>query len=157
VAVDVDTLPRPVTLPPPASQVPPAATPVALASARDLDWGQLVDDLPLAGLARELARNSALAGFDGHLARLVVAPQYERLAARRHVDTLQAALSEHFGQAVRIDVTVAVDERLATPSQQQLAAAAARQREAEEAVAQDPKVAALRAAFDATIEDVSAR
>ena len=74
----------------------------APAPARELDWSRTVEELPLAGLARELARNSALAHFDGHIVQLVVAPQFERLVAQRHIETLQTALAEALGAATRM-------------------------------------------------------
>jgi hypothetical protein len=46
---------------------------------------------------------------------------------------------------------------LTTPSQQRSAEREQRQREAEATIANDPHVRILRDAFDASIEDVSAR
>ena len=121
------------------------------------DWAQIVDELVVVGLARELARNSAVAQFDGRRLDLVIAPQFEKLAARRHVDTLQAALAEKFASPMVVNVTVGSDAHLNTPSQQQLAASLERQRRAEADIDADPNVRALRDAFSATIEDVSGR
>ena len=121
------------------------------------DWAQIVDELVVAGLARELARNSAVAQFDGRRLCLVIAPQFEKLAARRHVETLQAALAEKFASPMVVNVTVGGDAHLSTPSQQQLAASTERQRRAEADIDADPNVRALREAFSATIEDVSGR
>jgi len=121
------------------------------------DWAQVVDGLTVVGLARELARNSAVAHFDGRRLDLIIAPQFEKLAARRHVDTLQAALADKYAGEIIINVTVGTDASLSTPSQQQLAAAEERQRRAEADIEADPNVRALRDAFGATIEDVSGR
>ena len=121
------------------------------------DWAQIVDELVVVGLARELARNSAVAQFDGRRLDLVIAPQFEKLAARRHVDTLRAALAEKFASPMVVNVTVGSDAHLNTPSQQQLAASLERQRRAEADIDADPNVRALRDAFSATIEDVSGR
>jgi DNA polymerase-3 subunit gamma/tau len=145
---------------PPAAAVvePPApsATPRAALPAH-FDWAQVVDELTVVGLARELARNSAVAHFDGRRLDLVIAPQFEKLAARRHVDTLQAALADKYSGEIVINVTVSSDSALSTPSQQQLAAAADKQRRAEADIDADPNVRALRDTFGATIEDVSGR
>ena len=132
-------------------------TPVATAAATALDWTLTSESLGLAGLPRELARNSALARFDGRVVELVIAPQFERLAQRRHIETLQSALSEHLGRDIRVDVRIEHDEQLQTPSQQRGAEAEQRQRDAEASIANDPHVRMLRDTFDATIEDVSAR
>ncbi len=121
------------------------------------DWAQVVDELTVVGLARELARNSAITQFDGRRLELIIAPQYEKLAARRHVDTLQAALADKYSGEIVVHVTVGTDVNLSTPSQQQLAAAGERQRRAEADIDADPNVRALRDAFGATIEDVTGR
>ena len=121
------------------------------------DWAQVVDELVVVGLARELARNSAVTSFDGRRIDLVIAPQFEKLAARRHVETLQAALTEKFANPMVVNVSVGKDAQLSTPSQQQIAADAERQRRAEADIDADPNVQALRDAFGATIEDVTAR
>ena len=142
----------PVDVAPP---LPPPSTPLPLPG--QLDWAQVVDELVVVGLARELARNSALAQFDGRRLDLVIAPQFEKLAARRHVDTLQAALTEKFASEMVVNVTVGSDTQLSTPSQQQLAAGVERQRRAEADIEADPTVRALRDVFSATIEDVSGR
>ncbi len=134
-----------------------AANPLAWQPGQTLDWSRIVDESGLTGLARELARNSALASFDGALLKLVVAPQYERLAAQRLVETLQNALVAALACPLRVTVTVAQGDGLTTPSEQQLAAAAARQRRAETEIGSDPNVLALQHAFGATIEDVSSR
>ncbi|MEQ9062522.1 MAG: DNA polymerase III subunit gamma/tau [Gammaproteobacteria bacterium] len=122
-----------------------------------LDWTVTVDSLAIVGLARELARNSALTGCAGDVLHLAIAPQFDRLAQRRHIETLEAALAAHLGRAVRLDVRVTDDATLQTPTQQRSAEAAARQREAEAAIDGDPNVRVLRDTFDAVVEEVSAR
>ena len=131
------------------------SSPLPLAG--QFDWAQIVDELVVVGLARELARNSAVAKFDGRRVDLVIAPQFEKLAARRHVETLQAALTEKFASQMVVNVSVGNDAQLSTPSQQQVAANTERQRRAEADIEADPNVQALRDAFGATIEDVTGR
>ena len=123
----------------------------------DLEWDQLVTDLEVVGLVRELARNSALASFEDGVVELVIAPQFEKLAARRHLESLQAALGKQLGRNIVVRLNVARDDSLTTPSQLALAANEERQRKAEAEMESDPNVKAMRDAFDATIEDVSAR
>lgn len=123
----------------------------------EMDWNQLIEEIGLVGLPRELARNSALAAFDGRSVSLILSPQFEKLAQRRHVEALGAALSVRHGSDVSVDISIRDDESVMTPSAQREAEAAARQREAEQAIEADPNVQALRDRFGATIEDVSAR
>ena len=148
-------VPQPLAAEPPPVAAPRATGPANLPA--QFDWAQVVDELTVVGLARELARNSAVAQFDGRRIDLVIAPQFEKLAARRHVETLQAALADKYSGEIVINVTVGNDAGLSTPSQQQLAAAEQRQRRAEADIDADPNVRALRDAFGATIEDVSGR
>ncbi len=144
----------PAAAPDVADETPPPA-PQALPET--FDWGQVVEELGVVGLARELARNSAVAARDGTRIELVVSPQFEKLAQRRHVETLQAALAGRYGQDFHLSVRTAEDSGLMTPSEQRSAAAEQRQREAEAEIESDPNVRALRDNFGATIEDVSAR
>ena len=123
----------------------------------DSDWTMLVDTLELAGLARELARNSALAARRDAVFELVIAPQFEKLAQRRHVETLESALGTRIGTPARVNVTIAERDDLRTPSEQRSEEAAARQQQAEATIADDPLVKNLQNTFDATIENVSAR
>ena len=71
-----------------------------------LDWNSCIEELGLSGLPRELARNSAVAAFDGRRLELVVAPQFEKLAQRRHIDNLAAALGSARGSEVVVEVRV---------------------------------------------------
>ena len=150
-ASPVQATPAETTVSTPASPAPAAVL------SGDLDWGQLVTDLEVVGLVRELARNSAFASFENGVVELVIAPQFEKLAARRHVESLQAALGKQLGRNIVVRLNVARDDSLTTPSQLALAANEERQRKAEAEMENDPNVKAMRDAFDATIEDVSAR
>ena len=135
----------------PASTAVPAAIPTSLAA---LDWTNLVDALPLVGLARELARNSAVNEFDGKALTLVVAPQYEKLAQQRHLDTLSSALATHLGQRIRVQVLIQAEARTRTPSAEREAEREARQRAAEQTIDADPNVQMLREKFAAEVESV---
>jgi DNA polymerase-3 subunit gamma/tau len=156
-ATAVAAIPSAATARAAAATAAPPPRPAAPTAPATFDWARTVDELNLVGLARELARNSALVNFDGVRLELAIAPQFERLAARRHVDNLSAALGERLGRAIQLKVAVVAGDGFNTPSQLEQAAAQARQRQAEDAIAQDPTVQALRDAFDATIEDVSER
>ncbi|MFC4278435.1 DNA polymerase III subunit gamma/tau [Achromobacter aloeverae] len=103
-------------------------------------WPALAAQLPVTGLAAEVARQSEWAGLHGDLVRL-------RLAVRTLVDSaskqrLQTVLCEHFGQAVRLEVEFGVtgDGTAHAVAQHERAA---RQQAAEEAAVADPFVQAL--------------
>jgi hypothetical protein len=106
---------------------------------------------------RELARNSAISKRGADFIELVVAPQFEKLAARQHVDALESALQSALNRQLSLVVTVSSDNPLGTPSQQKKKANEVREREIKAELEHDPNVRALRAEFDATIEEVSVR
>ncbi len=84
------------------------ATPVAAASggapSRDFDgdWLKLVSLLPLAAMARELARHSVLASWDKGLFKLALPQDKRPLATQK--ERLAGTLSEYFGRAVKIEI-----------------------------------------------------
>jgi len=82
----------------------------AVAPAREVkfdgDWPALVRQLKLSGLPQQLARQSELKQFDGRQMQLAVAPSARHLSEKSYQDKLAAALSEHFGQPIRLDITV---------------------------------------------------
>jgi DNA polymerase-3 subunit gamma/tau len=85
----------------PKPQAPPASS-----AASDSSWPELVQQLPVTGAARELARNAELGRREGPLFELVVPKGKAYLAERNYVDKLKAALEQHLGSAVSVKVAV---------------------------------------------------
>jgi DNA polymerase-3 subunit gamma/tau len=81
----------------------PAAKPKAANSG---DWPQLVRELAVTGAARELARNAELRRQESGVYELVVPKAKAYLADRAYVDKLKAALDQHLGATVRVNVSV---------------------------------------------------
>jgi DNA polymerase-3 subunit gamma/tau len=69
-------------------------------------WPELVQQLPVTGAARELARNAELKKRDGSSFELVVPKAKAYLAERSYVDKLKSALEQHLGGAVSVKVSV---------------------------------------------------
>jgi len=66
------------------------------------DWPKLVTQLPLTGVAAELARQSEWLGADGDSIRLRMAiPTLAETSARARLCTI---LSEHFGAVIQLDI-----------------------------------------------------
>jgi DNA polymerase-3 subunit gamma/tau len=65
-----------------------------------------VQQLPVTGAARELARNAELKKRDGSSFELVVPKAKAYLAERSYVDKLKSALERHLGGAVSVKVSV---------------------------------------------------
>jgi len=111
-------------------------------------WPALAAKLPVTGLAAELARQSEWLGVQEDQVRLRVAVR--TLAATAGKQRLRTVLSEHFGAVVQLDVEFgATGEETAHAVAQ--AERAARQKQAEEAVQQDPFVQALIGEFGAQL------
>ena len=137
----------------------PAPEPVAVPSvpapsiAFDGDWAALLNQLKLGGQARMLAVHSELEGFDGDRLRLRVPIEHKHLAEKSYQDKLREALSTHFVRAMQLSVSL-VEGQANTPVRQQNEARAARQVEAETAIANDPFVQDLVQQFDARVLEV---
>jgi DNA polymerase-3 subunit gamma/tau len=69
-------------------------------------WPELVQQLSVAGAARELARNAELQRREGNTFELVVPKAKAYLAERQYADKLKAALEQHLGASVIIKVSV---------------------------------------------------
>ncbi len=82
---------------------PPGGGSQAVASREfDGDWLKLVAALPLAALARELARHSVLISFEKSLVKLALPQDKRPLATQK--ERLAGTLSEYFGRPLKIDI-----------------------------------------------------
>jgi len=119
------------------STTPPPLVPVPLGEV----WGQTVNQLvaaeAVAALTRELGLQSELRSQDGSLWTLRVERESLNQAAAR--EKLQAALQTHVGDA-GLKLVVEVGPVTDTPARRNGAAAAERQRAAEEMIQNDPLV-----------------
>jgi len=117
------------------------------------DWPALAAELPLKGVAHQLAFNSELTMLDGETLKLVVpVPQYADTA---QVAKLKSALHERLGRPV--DVRVEVGPARRTAAAIEAAARAQRQRDAEREIGADPFVRSLIRDFGASIVPGSIR
>ncbi|MDR5813650.1 DNA polymerase III subunit gamma/tau [Caballeronia sp. LZ033] len=112
-----------------------------------LEWAALAVDLPLKGVAYQLAFNSELTACDASSLTLAVPVQMYTDAA--HVAKLKAALAEKLGRALEVNVNVGPARR--TAAALDAAARARRQQEAEQEITQDPFVQSLIRDFGASI------
>ncbi len=98
----------------------------------DGDWHKLATSLPLAAMAKELARHSVLLGYENNVFKLAV-PQDKRPLATTQKERLASTLSEYFGRPtkVEIELTDGAGESVAS----------------KEVKAKDEKQAAAEAAF----------
>jgi DNA polymerase III subunit gamma/tau len=130
--------------------------PAKAAPGESEDWEQMVEKMGLAGATRQLARHCSLAGRSGAVIRLVLDPEHQILATSGQQERLRTALAGYLGEAVRIEF----DFRQGTapsPAEKARRAAAERQRQAENAIEDDPLVREMQKVFDATVDRDSIR
>jgi len=118
----------------------------------DGNWAALVQKLPLAGGAKELARNSELKSQGNGVFELVVQKTMSHLMGESYKEKLQAALAAHFGKPVKVQV-VAGETRGATAAAIESAEKGVRQAEAVRAVKGDNFVQELVNLFDGRVVD----
>ncbi|PTE03013.1 DNA polymerase III subunit gamma/tau [Pandoraea apista] len=111
------------------------------------EWPALAAELPARGLAQQLAFQSELTEVAGRALHLRV--PLRQLADAATTDKLRQVLSEHLG--VEVQLQVELGQVGTTAASLAAEAAAARQRAAEQAIADDPLVRELIDEFDAQI------
>jgi DNA polymerase-3 subunit gamma/tau len=133
----------------PAAAKPPSTAPVD-------NWPDMVQQLPVTGAARELARNAELQRQAGDVYDLVVPKAKAYLAERNYVEKLKAALDQHVGRPVRVNVSVG-EVAGATAAAVEAGEREARRVEALKAVQGDGFVQDLVNIFDGKVVDSSIR
>lgn len=126
----------------------------AVRQAEGLDEGLVLERLGLTGLLKELAMNAVLEDAGGKLT-LTVDPKVGHLLNKERVDMLKKALCAYYGDTVSLIVRVA--PVTGTVADLKREADEGAQREAREALAADPSVAALKRTFNARINENSVR
>jgi DNA polymerase III subunit gamma/tau len=106
----------------------------------DGDWHKLVLTLPLAAMAKELARHAVLLSFEGNVFKLAV-PQDKRPLATTQKERLASTLSDYFGRSIKLDI------ELVDGSGQSIASNAGESIAVKDNRVKDEKQAAAEAAF----------
>jgi DNA polymerase III subunit gamma/tau len=119
-------------------------------------WPELVQQLPVTGAARELARNAELKKRDGSSFELVVPKAKAYLAERSYVDKLKSALELHLGGAVNVKVSVG-EVAGATAAALEAGEREAKRAAAAQAVQSDGFVQDLVNLFDGKVVDSTIR
>jgi DNA polymerase-3 subunit gamma/tau len=124
--------------------------------ATSAEWPQLVQQLSLAGAARELARHAELQGRDNGRFDLLVPKSKAYLAERSYQDKLKAALEAHFGTTVTLKVSLG-ETAGASAAAIEAGERDARRAEAQQAVQSDGFVKDLVNLFDGKVVDSTPR
>lgn len=125
----------------------------------DGNWPQLAVNLPVRGVAQQLAQQSELLKCErdnsSGIFQFDLQVAVETLLAAGSVDKLSTALAEHFGQTVRVNTSLGAVHHSANTFA--LADMAARQQQAELSMQDDPFVQKLMRELGATIVKGSIR
>ncbi|WP_250451689.1 DNA polymerase III subunit gamma/tau [Caballeronia sp. ATUFL_M2_KS44] len=117
----------------------------------EVEWAAIAVELPLKGVAYQLAFNSELTACDANSVTLSVAVQM--YADASHVAKLKAALADKLGRAIEVKVDVGPVRR--TAAALDAVERAKRQQEAEQEIERDPFVQSLIRDFGASIVEGS--
>jgi DNA polymerase-3 subunit gamma/tau len=140
--------PRATAAPQPAPQAPQARA--------SGDWPTILARLNLQGPARQLAAHCMLIGRQGNRIQLSLDAEGETFRTPAMEERLNQALSAHFGEPVRVEITLA-NAGIDTPARQQRAAADDRLQNARQSIESDANVRAMRDIFGATVQPESVR
>jgi len=114
------------------------------------DWSSLQTNLELSGAAREFARHIQLESVDENHWKFLVPDTLQLLGSEKVVQSLQSALSDRLGHAVKLDLHKASQPVKSVAAAQQRAEKS-RMSEAERAIDEDPTVQDIKKKFGAKI------
>jgi DNA polymerase III subunit gamma/tau len=120
------------------------------------EWNTLLDDAEIHGAARQLAEHCTPKDHSKNRISLVLAAESAHLNTVQVKGRLESDLAKHIGRGIKIEI-VAGTPPAPTPAQLREEGEDQRMRQAREAIAQDPNVQAVQAAFDAVVESSTIR
>jgi DNA polymerase III subunit gamma/tau len=141
----------------------PTSTPTVTAAAGSAlalnaaNWAQIVEDLGLVGMARQLAVHCTVSELQGTQLRLLLDPRSQSIRTKANEEKLAAALAKYFGAPLRVQIELAQQAEVATPARERDRQADERLAQARAALEQDPNIQALRTQMGATIFAESVR
>ncbi len=119
-------------------------------------WHQVVDQLSLGGIAKQLANNCVYDYWDGVTLSLKLDQAHQHMLVGSAEQRLHAALQVYFGRELKLKISPEAIVA-ATPAKMQAQAVAGRQQAAEAAIQEDPMVLALKERFGAAVIPGSVR
>jgi DNA polymerase-3 subunit gamma/tau len=117
------------------------------------NWTQIIAELKLSALTRQLAENSALIRTEQQAVHLSLSSELGHLATDKSKQRLQAALSKKLGQELKLVFADPTDNAQAGPTLavERAEQAAEKQQRAIEAIHNDPAVEIIKNTFNARI------
>ncbi len=146
----VKAKPQQATRPAPSQAARPAPS-----QAAELNWSALLEQLALTGIARQLASHCTFLERTGAVMKLQLDPRGQSIRSAASEEKLAAALTRHFGETIRLSITMGAGGSTPARERDQEQEAALAQARAQ--LAADPAVQALQQQFGATIFEQSVR
>ena len=138
----------------PAANPAPAAAAVPVSSASK--WSDVVAQLGVTGLVREIANNTTLESHENGAMVLVLEESRAKLVNKEREAELKQALEKYYGGAIRFTLRTG-RPAVETPAQEKARVQDERQQAAVQAITDDPNVRALQEKFNARVNPASIR
>ena len=119
------------------------------------DWKQIIDEMALAGLVKELAGHCVLKEHSENKVVLQLTPEQEHLLKTNQKDKLQSAIHARFGEQVKLIIEVERSDIAETPVQERQRLQNESQARAEQSIANDPNIKDMQEFFGATVDKSS--
>ena len=133
------------------SQSRPADQNVSPADPQDFsNWHQVIEQLKLGGIARQLANNCIYESWGDGTLKLHLDPAHQGMCTTRSEQNFQQALENYCGSKVKLVISVERPQS-ETPAQRQQRAKADRQCQAEQSMADDPMVRSVEETFSGNL------
>jgi DNA polymerase-3 subunit gamma/tau len=140
---------KPVDKPKPAAPAP--------ASAAAGDWCDIIGQLGIGGITRELALNCALQEVTETAVVLNLDKAHVHLMNKTRTDQIEAALGKYYGRSIKLKMLKDAPAASESPAQQQAREADERKQQAIESIEADENIKAMQDAFGATVSYDSIR
>ncbi|MFK8077981.1 MAG: DNA polymerase III subunit gamma/tau [Granulosicoccus sp.] len=156
---------QPTTLPPaaPAAPAAPAKAPETAAVSKSAidksaikpsDWHQIVSELDISGMPRQLASHTQLISWDNNRLQLQLEASSEHLNTPRFAERVNAALTAWMGQELKVDISL-MNGELNTPARIDEKIEADEMNAARVSINEDPVVKQLIDRVDAAVDPAS--
>ncbi|MCK4708376.1 MAG: hypothetical protein KAU21_07150, partial [Gammaproteobacteria bacterium] len=120
------------------------------------EWHGIVNALPVRGMARQLALNCELKGYEDKFIILNVSPEHKSMLTKSVEDQLTTALSQFFKKDLKLKIETG-DMKNVTPAVVEQKKVEDKQQSAQQSIESDSVVQALKDNFGATVVEQSVR
>jgi len=132
----------------------PAPPPIDKSAFNSSDWPQIIEELDISGMPKQLANHMELASFDGVKLHLKLEADSEHLNTSRFASRLNNAFNDWIGKDIRLSVEL-VEAELVTPARLAAQIQADEMAAARRSIDQDPVVRQLIDRVDASVDQAS--